>query len=194
MENQPFEIESLELQKFQLTKSRVISSLGVLLYIWLLPVLADIGFAEKDATTISGFIANAHATGALAALSFTPLCLMWEYQSYLLKDNKYDKNKLVLYYSLSLYQFFYGSFLVCTVSYVPEWLHTLTVILFSTAFVFHSCMIMYNIQTSFLAKLDLIIGCIGACCLIFAKGLWFWFFECIGFSSMILFTPIEILN
>lgn len=192
MESNPFEIDSFE-TTFKTPIYRIIWSLGVLLYVWLLPVLANIGFAEKDATSISGFIANAHATGALAALSFTPLCLMWEYQSYLLADSKYDNNKLLLYYTLSFYQFFYGSFLVCTVTYVPEWLHTLTVVLFCTAFVLHSIMIMYLVPTSIVAKIDLIIGCIGAFCLIFVKELWYWFFECIGFTSMILFTPIEIL-
>ena len=174
-----------------LTKCRVISSFGVIIYIWLLPVLSEIGFSEKDATTISGFIANAHATGALAALSFTPLCLMWEYQAYLLSKKKFIN---ALYYSLSAYQFFYGSFLVCTVNYVPEWLHTTTVVLFSTAFVGHSCVIMYYVPPTALGKLDLTIGIIGCIALIFAKGLWFWFFECVGFSSMILFTPIEIYN
>ena len=170
MESNQYEIERFE-SKFKTPTSRNISSLSVLLYIWLLPVLANIGFAEKDATTISGFIANAHATGVLAALYFTPLCLMWEYQSYLLTDSKYDKNKLLLYYTLSFYQFFYGSFLVCTVTYVPEWLHTLTVVLFCIASVLHSIMIMYLVPTSIIAKLDLIIGCISAFCLIFVKGL-----------------------
>ena len=141
-----------------LTKSRVLSSFGVILYIWLLPVLSKTGFSEKDATTISGFIANAHATGALAALSFTPLCLMWEYQAFLLSKKKYMD---MLYYSLSAYQFFYGSFLVCTVNYVPEWLHTTTVVLFSTAFVGHSCIIMYYTPPTTIGKLDLTIGIIG---------------------------------
>ena len=174
-----------------LTKCRVISSFGVILYIWLLPMLSKRGFSEKDATTISGFIANAHATGALAALSFTPMCLMWEYQSYLLSKKKFIG---MLYYSLSAYQFFYGSFLVCTENYVPEWLHVTTVVLFSTTFVTHSCVVMYCVPPSALGKIDLTVGIIGCIALLFAENLWFWFFECIGFTSMILFTPIEIYN
>ena len=180
--------------KPNVSKYRLYGSLLIIPYIWLLPFLSNIGFAEKDATTISGFIANAHATGALAALSFNPLILMWEYQMYVLSKKIYEKYKNILWSTLTLYQFFYGSFLTCTVNYVPEWLHTTTVVLFSTAFVSHSCIIMYYVPPSTLGYIDLLMGIIGCSLLLFAKGMWFWAFECIGFTSMILFTPIEVIN
>ena len=179
---------------FKVSKYRIFSSLLIIVYIWCLPLLSRIGFAEKNETTISGFIANSHATGALAALSFTPLTLMWEYQRYLLRKIQYKKYKNKLSVSLSVYQFFYGGFLVCTVNYVPDWLHTTTVVLFSVTFVGHSCITMYCIQPTLLGKMDLVLGIVGCTCLLFVKGLWFWFFECIGFTSMMLFTPIELLN
>ena len=179
---------------FKVSRYRIYSSLLIIVYIWSLPLLSRIGFAEKNKTTISGFIANSHATGALAALSFTPLTLMWEYQRYLLRKGEYKKYKCKFSISLSLYQFFYGGFLVCTVNYVPEWLHATTVVLFSVTFVCHSFMIMYCIPPTLLGKIDLLLGIIGCSCLLFVKGIWFWFFECVGFTSMILFTPIELLN
>jgi hypothetical protein len=180
--------------KPNVSKYRLYGSLLIIPYIWLLPFLSNIGFAEKDATTISGFIANAHATGALAALSFNPLILMWEYQMYVLSKKIYEKYKNILWSTLTLYQFFYGSFLTCTVNYVPEWLHTTTVVLFSTAFVSHSCIIMCYVPPTRLGYIDLLMGITGCSCLLFAKGMWFWAFECIGFTSMILFTPIEVFN
>lgn len=180
--------------KPNVSRYRLYASLLIIPYIWSLPLLSDIGFAEKDATSISGFIANAHATGAFAALSFNPLILMWEYQMYLLSKKIYEKYKNILWTTLTLYQFFYGSFLTCTVNYVPEWLHTTTVVLFSTAFVSHSCIIMCYFPPSRLGYIDLLMGITGCSCLIFAEGMWFWVFECIGFTSMILFTPIEVFN
>ena len=180
--------------KPNVSRYRLYASLLIIPYIWSLPLLSNIGFAEKDATSISGFIANAHATGAFAALSFNPLILMWEYQMYLLSKKIYEKYKNILWITLTLYQFFYGSFLTCTVNYVPEWLHTTTVVLFSTAFVSHSCIIMCYFPPTRLGYIDLLIGITGCSCLIFAEGMWFWVFECIGFTSMILFTPIEVFN
>tara|TARA_Y100000991_G_C21968003_1_gene347894 strand:- start:1624 stop:2325 length:702 start_codon:yes stop_codon:yes gene_type:complete len=194
MDENNFEIDNLLKTRFKISKHRIITSLFVIPYVWLLPLLSKYGFAESPGYSISEFIANPHATGALAALSFSPLILMWEYQSYLLEDKKYDKQKCTLDISLSSYQFFYGSFLVCTVNYVPFWLHFLTVFLFSFAFVIHSFLIMYHIKLSIGAKIDLSIGCCAAFFLLFVKGISFWLCECIGFSSMILFTPIEVMT
>ncbi len=181
-------------KKPNVSKYRLYASLLIIPYVWSLPFLSNIGFAEKDAKSISGFIANAHATGALAALSFNPLILMWEYQMYLLSKKIYEKYKNILWTTLTLYQFFYASFLTCTVNYVPDWLHTTTVVLFSSAFVSHSCMTIYYVPPTRLGNIDLLIGIIACSGLLFAKGMWFWAFECIGFTSMILFTPIEVLN
>lgn len=189
-----FEIELLPKSQFKISIHRITTSLFIIPYIWSLPILAKIGFAESTGFSISEFISNAHATGAMAALSFSPLILMWEYQSYLLEDKKYDKHKYLLEISLNCYQFFYGSFLVCTVNYVPGWLHFITVFLFSSAFIIHSILLMYHIRPSIYSSIDLMLGCLAAISLLFVKGPWFWFCECVGFSSLIFFTPIEVLT
>ena len=177
----------------KLNLSRIISSGAIILYIWSLPYLARIGFAEKDETSISGFIANAHATGALASLSFTPLTLMWEYQDIRVVTVCTGKGKEILYYTLVAYQRFYGGFLVCTVNYVPMWLHTLTVVMFCTAFVIHSVMTMHYTKPTKAGQIELIIGILACACMPFSSGLGFWVCECIGYSMIMLFTPTEIL-
>ena len=177
----------------KLNISRIISSGAIILYIWCLPYLSRIGFAEKEATSISGFIANAHATGALASLSFTPLTLMWEYQDIRVVSICSDKGKKVLYYTLFAYQCFYGGFLVCTVNYVPMWLHTLTVFMFCITFVIHSVMTMCHTKPTKCGQIELIIGILACACMPFSSGLGFWACECIGYSMLMLFTPTEIL-
>tara|TARA_A100001015_G_scaffold299798_1_gene384341 strand:+ start:1435 stop:2028 length:594 start_codon:yes stop_codon:yes gene_type:complete len=186
-------LDPIKDKSIKLNLSRIISSGSIILYIWSLPYLARIGFAEKGATSISEFIANAHATGALAALSFTPLTLMWEYQDIRVVTVCTEKGKEVLYYTLVAYQWFYGGFLVCTVNYVPMWLHTLTVVMFCITFVIHSLVTMYYTNPTKYGQLELIIGILACVCMPFSSGLGFWACECIGYSMIMLFTPTEIL-
>tara|TARA_B100001758_G_scaffold239460_2_gene243815 strand:- start:844 stop:1458 length:615 start_codon:yes stop_codon:yes gene_type:complete len=170
-----------------------IASTTIVIYVWSLPYLSTIGFSEPNSTSISGFIANAHATGALAALSFRPLNLMWEYQNYMIRNIQNNTGKIILGWTMASYQFFYGGFLVCTVNYVPNWLHTCTVTLFIISFMFHSSMTLYYTTPNKIGQIELIIGVLACMCLPFAKDLWFWGFECVGYSMMMLFTPTEIL-
>lgn len=186
-------LDPIKDKPIKLNLSRIISSGAIILYIWSLPYLARIGFAEKGATSISEFIANAHATGALAALSFTPLTLMWEYQDIRVVTVCTEKGKEVLYYTLVAYQWFYGGFLVCTVNYVPMWLHTLTVVMFCITFVIHSVITMYYTNPTKYGQLELIVGILACACMPFSSGLGFWACECIGYSMIMLFTPTEIL-
>jgi hypothetical protein len=172
---------------------RPIASTTIIVYIWCLPYLSSIGFARQDGNSISGFIANAHATGALAALSFRPLNLMWEYQHHVIKNIGCQVGKDILGWTMASYQFFYGGFLVCTVNYVPLWMHRTTVTLFVISFMLHSIMTIIYTKPRFLGQMELIVGVIACMWLPFAKGLQFWAFECIGYSMMMLFTPTEIL-
>tara|TARA_R110001599_G_scaffold150906_4_gene335120 strand:- start:1002 stop:1610 length:609 start_codon:yes stop_codon:yes gene_type:complete len=172
---------------------RPLASTTIIIYIWSLPYLATIGFTQPNSTSISGFIANAHATGALAALSFRPLNLMWEYQHYIITSIDNYKGKSILEWTMASYQLFYGGFLICTVNYVPNWLHTATVTLFSISFMLHSLMTLYYTSPNILGKIELSIGVLSCACLPFAKGIWFWGFESIGYTMMMLFTPTEIL-
>ena len=171
---------------------RLFYSLIGIIYVWSLPLLSELGFSEKNSTSISQFISNPQATGAMSAISFIPLTLMWEYQDLYLNIFKSNiSNKYVIEYSLSLFQIFYSLFLIFSVSYAPMWLHTTVVIMFCISFIIHSIYINHFISINLITKIILIIGCISFFCLLFAKGMWFWVCECIGFSSMILFTPID---
>ncbi len=170
---------------------RIFFASSGIIYVWSLPLLSEYGFTQKGSTSISGFIANPPATGAMAAISFMPLTLMWEFQdSVLEKDVKNNIRKKILTFTLSTFQFFYGSFLVCTETYVPLILHQTTVTLFGLSFIFHSLMIINSVKVNTYTKILLNIGIYAFGCLLFAQGMWFWAFECIGFSSMLLYTPM----
>ena len=165
------------------------SCLGII-YVWTLPILAELGFAEKNATSISGFIANPPATGAMAALSFAPITLMWLYQHY--KFNKMNMTKIQHYLletTLSLYQLFYSMFLICTENYVNQYIHITSVILFGLSFIVHGWSMTIYLRSNKLAIVTLSIGSGSFLTLLFVRGMWFWFFECISYTSMILFTP-----
>ena len=170
---------------------RLAASLIGVVYVWSLPLLADIGFAESGSTSISKFIANPPATGAMSSVSFIPMTLMWEYQDYILSRDIYFNNKKLWITTLCLFQFFYGLFLTCTDGIAPDWLHTSTVVLFGTSFICHSIIILLYIESRIISKVILGIGILSFLCLLFAEEMWFWTFECIGFSSMLIFTPME---
>jgi hypothetical protein len=76
---------------------------------------------------------------------------------------------------------------------VPDELHTCTVILFSFSFIYHAICVIFYVQPSKIASITLGIGILSFICLLFAKDMWFWAFECIGFSSMLLYTPIDLV-
>lgn len=171
--------------------SKIIWSMIGITYVWSLPLLAKIGFTETHSTSISEFIANPPATGAMAAISFMPLCLMWEYQDFIISKFKKNVGRYQLYISLSIFQIFYGSFLICTVHYVPNKLHTAVVTIFGLSFLYHSYLINKYIQPNKITLFILIIGLLSFASLLCVKGIWFWAMECIGFSSMLLFTPID---
>ena len=168
----------------------ILSTIGII-YVWSLPLLSNLGFSEKNSTSISEFIANPPATGAMAAISFMPLCLMWEYQDFIISKIKKNIGKFQLNISLTIFQIFYGSFLTCTVHYVPNQVHTTVVILFGLSFLYHSYLVNKFIQPNKITLCILIIGILSFASLLIVKGMWFWAMECVGFSSMLLFTPID---
>ena len=174
----------------QITPFRAFLSTCGILYVWSLPILAHYGFAVANSTSISKFISNPPATGAMAAVSFMPLTLMWEYQDTVLSVRGTSLTRTLLYASLSTFQFFYGGFLICTETYVPMWLHQTTVTLFGITFVVHGVLTIFVMSTSAIVNAVLGVGIMAFASLLFAKGIWFWVCECIGFSSMLLFTPL----
>jgi hypothetical protein len=177
-------------KKIQITPMRIFLSTSGIFYVWSLPLLSYYGFAQPNATSSSGFIANPPATGAMAAVSFMPLTLMWEYQDNVLSTLGKKTTKRLLYGSLVTFEFFYGCFLVCTETYAPLWLHRSVVTLFGASFAFHGILIMCALSTSMYANAVLVTGMLSFVSLMGAPGLWFWACECIAFSSMLLFTPI----
>ena len=175
-----------------LTTRRTLATLLSVSYVWFLPVLAIFGFAEPNSTSISAFISNPPATGAMAALSFIPAIIMWEYQDFIVKSKKLEQQiQNRLYNSISIFQFFYGAFLTCTVTCVPSWLHTGTVVCFGASYIFHSCLILSYIEPSNIGCYILTLGTVTFIVLPFMPGMYFWATECVGFSVMMLFTPIE---
>ena len=167
-------------------------------YVWSLPLLARAGFAQRGATTVSAFIANPPATGAMAALSFTSLALMWEYQDLIVKSRADGRGWVysALARTLGAFQTFYGAFLVCTYGYVPTWLHTLTVVAFCASFLAHASVVTVFVQPSRPARALLAagMGASGALLALTAARsytLWYWFCECIGLTAIFLFTPLE---
>lgn len=121
-----------------------------------------------------------------------PLTLMWEYQDAIIET--YVNRSIrrgILHASLSIFQLFYGGFLICTENYAPMWLHQTVVTLFGVSFVIHGIMTTVSMNSSWAAISVLGIGIVAFSSLVGVEGLWFWMFECIGMTAMILYTPIQ---
>ena len=171
------------------------------IYIWSLPLLSQIGFAEPKSNSISGYIANPPATGAMSAVSFIPLTIIWEYQDMVIENIVTKKCSILwfsnsIYYSTAIFQVSYGTFLVSTYGYVKNWIHTLSVITFCLSFSLHSLLSLLYSYSSIVTKTILAVGslaCVGL--LIFMifdiSNMWFWALECVGITSMFIFTPVE---
>lgn len=177
-------------REMTITPYRAVMSTCGILYVWSLPLLAYYDFAVPHSTSISRFISNSPATGAMAAVSFMPLTLMWEFQDIVLREQGSKLTRTMLYSSISAFQFFYGCFLICTETYAPMWLHQTVVTLFGLSFIVHGGLIMWVMPTTIYSNAALGVGMLAFASLIFVKGMWFWACECIGFTSMLLFTPI----
>ena len=185
-----------------LFKFKVAMSGVAIVYIWMLPLLSKIGFSEDHSTSVSEYIANPPATGAMAAVSFIPLTLVWEYQDIILENISLRKDGNIvqvcstLYYSTAIYQLSYGTFLICTQGYVKNWVHTITVVCFSSSFILHTGLTLFYAIPSQITSGILGIGatsCVVLLIMMFfnVSNLWFWFFECIALTSMYSFTPTE---
>ena len=172
------------------------STVGVV-YVWCLPVLSKIGFSEEGSTSVSAFIANPPATGAMASVSFMPMTLMWQYQNIVASrlDNK--RIEKILENSLCGYQVCYCMFLICTDSYVPDSLHFATVFLFCLSFFVHSGCIVRYLDPCVVTKgifgvgTSSLVALIGLLVTNNEDTMWFWGLECVGLTSMFLFTPVE---
>ena len=132
---------------------RLLLSLGGIVFVWTLP---HNPVANDHGTSISEFIANPRATGMMAAFSFVPISLMWEYQDYYIKVIKSDEDNSVIVGSLTMYQIFYGAFLSCTVGLVPNYVHTLCVALFGVSFLIHAILVVKVLEPHNITKLQIL--------------------------------------
>lgn len=165
------------------------SSLWIIVYIWCLPILSKLGFAVENEHSISGFISNAPSTGAMAVFSYIPLTLMKEYQSH----HSTSEFCFLISYSLTCFQFFYGMFLICTFHYTPPTIHFGVVFMFGISFIVHSMLIIHVVEPNYISRVLLYIGCLSFLSIPYSynKGLWLWFYECIGLTCLFSFTPLE---
>eukprot|EP00927_Polykrikos_kofoidii_P056562 TRINITY_DN50664_c0_g1_i1.p1 TRINITY_DN50664_c0_g1~~TRINITY_DN50664_c0_g1_i1.p1 ORF type:complete len:290 (+),score=26.14 TRINITY_DN50664_c0_g1_i1:52-921(+) len=118
-----------------------------IVYIWSLPLLAHVGFAhscegfpgcEHVGVSVSNFISNTHATGAIASCLFYPCMLCWM-NAHLLG------NQPCVCPTLVLFQLCFGMFLTCPIVEVPR-LHAFAVMLFCIAGFSHYCMVLRYCQ------------------------------------------------
>ena len=172
----------------QMNASNWIFTLLSVCYVWTLPLLAAFGFSEPGSTSISGFIANAHATGAMAVISFVPINLIIEYQEF--KINNHEKATRT---TLWMFLLSYGAFLICTVNFAPT-VHSIVVACFGVCFILHNVYVIRYIEPSAVATSLLVVGSGAFVSLLFVKNMWFWAMECVGFTCMVLFTPVELFQ
>ena len=181
-------------------------------YIWTLPLLSYIDFSEdgcyngieehcKLGHSISAYISNSQATGAMAFAFSFPITIMWLY-----------KPKDISITPLIIFTLFFGLFLICSVTYNIN-LHLITVFTFCFAAIFHFILFTRSLKMSkHVAKFFWFLIIVSSSCLvllmvlgsIFMKNIkkdnpplqntyWVWIFECIGLTSFILFTPTYLL-
>ena len=176
------------------------------LYIWTLPLLSKIGFAEigyneSIGYSISGYISNSRATGLMASLFFSPSMLMWSSKARKCIDSRAFIIKWLFNNTLYIFQICFGGFLTCTVTW-NHLLHTMFVFLFAISGIIHFIIIIKYANKSYWDSICLKFGIltfIGICILTFLGypficDYTYWFLECFALTTMIIFTPIEIFT
>ena len=88
-----------------------------------------------------------------------------------------------------VFLFGYAAFLVCTVTWAPT-LHYVVVAGFCVAYVLHSTAVLQCYST-YAGRVCLFVGAAAEVCMLFVEGHAFWAVECVGFSALVLFTPLE---
>eukprot|EP00930_Biecheleria_cincta_P090432 TRINITY_DN79810_c0_g1_i1.p1 TRINITY_DN79810_c0_g1~~TRINITY_DN79810_c0_g1_i1.p1 ORF type:complete len:244 (+),score=9.75 TRINITY_DN79810_c0_g1_i1:43-774(+) len=182
---------------------RAVGTLLPILYVWCLPFLGKLGFAhlctdfprcDSTGASVSDFISNDHATGAMAALFFYPNLFLWK--------NALHVRDTYVYRTLGTYQASFGLFLACPVTEVPN-LHGMAVCLFCITGLAHNNKMLKHCegQTKLLCQRLLKIAMMAFVVIFllvwvarFDENLLpdncpycFWISECVGLSSMIIF-------
>ena len=163
-------------------------------YPWTLPVLADLGFANPGETThtISDYIDAGPPAALMVLLSLVPM-----YRFVAFGRSREDVSAVARRALTATQWLFLGSyvvFLVCTPS-LNYGLHVAAVTTFTLAFLTHALLICAYVAPS-TAGLALLFAASAATAsmvlTVERTGYAFWVCECVGFSAMVLFTPVEI--
>jgi hypothetical protein len=171
-----------------------VTLLGVA-YVWTLPALASAGFARSGAHSISGFIETPGATGAMAVATAGPIALMVMLEATMRDADCCSELKLFARQSsFVMFLLGYGGFLSFNVNSY-EMLHYGSVMLFALGFCIHAVQRHKDLGSS-LAQAALVVGVIAFVAMIImayndVTSMWFWATECIGFTMLLVFTPIE---
>jgi peptidoglycan/LPS O-acetylase OafA/YrhL len=159
-----------------------------------------VGFSAPDKFSISGFIETPAATGAMAVATAGPVWIILEFERVCGELRPRGATRGV---SLGMFLAGYAGFLVCNVDAYPD-LHYGFVALFITGFVLHSYLrVCDNRGTSasdVAAKVVIAVGIL-AFLILGAMLIWeandslaFWAIECLGFTMLVLFTPLELIG
>lgn len=131
------------------SRLRAASAILVVVYLWSLPVLAEIGFAHKCPNypgcdqlgmSVSNFISTPQATGAMGAIFFYPTLQCW-------LNFQYVRRHRMLHSTLVVFQIFFGIFLMCPVTEVPKY-HGVAVGLFCISALVHYGVLMRYCTTA----------------------------------------------
>eukprot|EP00927_Polykrikos_kofoidii_P052238 TRINITY_DN46011_c0_g1_i1.p1 TRINITY_DN46011_c0_g1~~TRINITY_DN46011_c0_g1_i1.p1 ORF type:complete len:240 (+),score=9.36 TRINITY_DN46011_c0_g1_i1:41-760(+) len=117
-------------------------------YVWSLPFLATVGFAhtckgyprcKNVGASVSSFICNTKATGALAFSFFYPCMLCW-------MNARAVRHQGWVSLTLGLFQACFGAFLMCPVEEVPV-LHGIAVVSFCVMALLHYWVLLRHCET-----------------------------------------------
>ena len=177
-----------------LTPAAYVATFCGVAYPWLLPALAEANFAVKGSHSISAFIETPSATAGMAIATVGPIWLMFTLENQL-REKYQGVSRWIR--QLSFYGFLiaFAGFLICNVSKY-EIAHYVFVGTFVLMFGVHAFLRLHDLENKW-AKLTLIIG--GAAFLVMivlliadVDSIAFWAVECVGFTMLLLFTPLEL--
>jgi len=176
----------------------IVSFIAPAVYIWTLPWLAKRNdFVEPyddekfDFPSISAYITNAHATGAMAAAFIPSLIMMWV-------NALYNNFRMVTIVSLIVFQIGFSAFLMLNVDWKPN-LHAAAVTVMSLAAAVHTYSMFTGVTDNVALTVTLGVGTlasvfVGAVALLgprfTKKKNYFYLAEAIGLTAVCAYVPI----
>jgi len=183
----------------------VVTLLGIA-YPWSLYGLSLVGFAAPDKHSISGFISTPGATGAMAVATAGPIWIILNFERRIREYRRLALGVTPVFgmreLSLATFLVGYAGFLISNVDKYSN-LHYIFVALFIAGFIAHACVRFNDNRSDGLsdvaAKVTLVFGTLSfialfVLVLVDIDTLAFWAIECVGFTMMLLFTPLELIG